>query len=88
MYFNIVGHQNAHMLNAIFKLNMYMINQELVYELKLPSFKDIVLPTFKAVNDDDKSINYLIKTQKCKHILIGNWSTKDIASKKGKLDKN
>ncbi len=48
------------MLNAISKLNMYMINQELVYELKLPSFKDIVLPTFKAVNDDDKSINYLI----------------------------
>lgn len=39
---------------------MHVITDELVYELKLPSFKDITLPTFKGFNDDDKSINYLL----------------------------
>lgn len=37
-----------------------MTTDELVYELKLPPFEEVVLPTFKGFNDDDKSINYLL----------------------------
>lgn len=32
-----------------------------------------------------KSINYIIKTTKVKHIFLGNWSTKSISSVKGNL---
>jgi putative transposase len=69
-------------LNKIDKLSKTnnKLSRKIINRLKLKSYN-------KVTDLHWKSINYLIKNLKCKHILIGNWSTKDISSNKGNLGK-
>ena len=36
-----------------------MLKTDQLYELNLPPFREIVLPTFKGFDDDNLSMNYL-----------------------------
>jgi len=70
---------NLNNIDKLSKINN-KLSRKIINRLKLKSYN-------KVTDLHWKSISYLIKKLKCKNILIGNWSTKDISSNKGNLGK-